>query len=77
LTTTLGGDELPFRVYGYSEQRPDRELSGVILDPCYREHGWCVIWGPSYQSESEGMVRMFKLSPVTPEGHPEPEYHEG
>lgn len=74
---SLGGDEFPFRVYGYSEQRPDRELDGVILEPSYREHGWCVIWGPSYQSESEGLVRMFKLSPVTPEGHPEPEYHEG
>jgi hypothetical protein len=74
---TLGGEEFPFRIYGYSEHRPDRELDGVLLDPHYRENGWCVIWGPSFESESEGLVRMFKLSPVTPEGHPEPAYHEG
>lgn len=74
---TLGGEEFPFRIYGYSEHRPDRELDGVILDPEYREAGWCVIWGPSFESEAEGLVRKFKLSPVTPEGHPEPEYHEG
>ena len=73
---TLGGDEFPFRVYGYSEHRPNRELDGVILDPFYRENGWCVIWGPSCESLTEGLVRMFKLSPVTPEGHPEPAYHE-
>lgn len=74
---TLGGEEFPFRIYGYSEHRPDRELDGVILDPVYREAGWCVIWGPSFESEAEGMVRKFKLSPVTPVDHPEPEYHEG
>lgn len=77
MRVTLGGEEFPFRIYGYSEHRPDRELDGVILDPEYREAGWCVIWGPAFESESEGLVRKFKLSPVTPEGHPEPEYHEG
>ncbi len=77
IRVTLGGEEFPFQIYGYSEHRPDRELDGVILDPEYREAGWCVIWGPAFESESEGLVRKFKLSPVTPEGHPEPEYHEG
>ena len=76
IRVTLGGEEFPFRIYGYSEHRPDRELAGVILDPEYREAGWCVIWGPAFESEAEGQVRKFKLSPVTPVGHPEPEYHE-
>lgn len=74
---TLGGEEFPFRLDGWSEHRPDRELDGIILDPFYRENGWCVIWGPSFESLTEGHIRTFKLSPVTPEGHPEPEYHEG
>jgi hypothetical protein len=77
IKSTLGGEEFPFRIYGGSGHRPDRELDGVILDPAYREAGCCVIWGPSFESESEGLVRKFKLSQVTPEGHPEPEYHEG
>jgi hypothetical protein len=77
IKSTLGGEESHFRIYGDSGHRPDRELDGDILDPFYRENGWCVILGPSFESESEGLVRMFKLSPVTPEGHPEPAYHVG
>jgi hypothetical protein len=73
---TLGGEEFPFQIYGYSEIRPDRELDSVILDPAYREAGWGVTWGPSYSSVHEGTIRTFKLGPATAESSV-PEWHEG
>lgn len=76
LRVTLGGEEFPFQIYGYSEIRPDRELDSVILDPVYREAGWGVTWGSSYSSVHEGTIRTFKLGPATAESSV-PEWHEG
>lgn len=67
LRITLWGEEFPFRLYGYSEHRPDRELDGILIAQEYRDVGWQVYWGPSYESESEGHIRTFKLAVVTAE----------
>jgi len=64
LRFTLGGEEYPFQIYGYSEHRPNRELGEVILAQPYREAGWRVEWGPEFMSEKDGYVRTFRLTNV-------------
>ena len=59
---TLGGEEHPFQVFGYSEHRPNRELDDFLLNDQYREMGWRVEWGPEFMSEKDGYVRTFRLT---------------
>jgi hypothetical protein len=72
LRFTLGGDEHPFRVFGWAEHRPNREIEVDLLEPFYRESGWRVEWGPEFMSEKDGYVRTFRLTnepaPITEGG---------
>lgn len=61
LNVSLGGEEFPFQIRGYSEHRPDRELNDILLADSYREAGWVVEWGPSWESQVEGIIRTFRL----------------
>jgi hypothetical protein len=62
LRFTLGGDEHPFRVFGWAEHRPNREIEVDLLEPFYRESGWRVEWSPEFMSEKDGYVRTFRLT---------------
>lgn len=62
LRFTLGGEEFPFRISGYSENRPNREIEQTLLEPFYQEAGWRVEWGPEFMSEKDGYVRTFRLT---------------
>lgn len=62
LTFTLGGDEFPFRIFGWAEHRPNREIEEHLLEPFYKESGWRVEWGPEFMSEKDGYVRTFRLT---------------
>lgn len=62
LRFTLGGEEFPFRIFGYSENRPNREIEETLLEPSYKESGWRVEWGPEFMSEKDGYVRTFRLT---------------
>jgi hypothetical protein len=59
---TLGGEEYPLQVFGYSEHRPNREIDDILLNEQYRDAGWRVEWSPEFVSEKDGYVRTFRFT---------------
>ena len=58
--------EFQFKIPGYPELA-NVELGDLILSRVYRVAGWEVVWGSCYESEAEGLVRHFKIIPLTGE----------